>query len=69
MERLGVEPHEVVVLEDSVPGTLAALASGAVVYAVPSVPLDPHPRMHIGEGLDGVSWEMLADVWRARKDA
>lgn len=69
MERLGVQPSEVLILEDSVPGTQAALASGAVVYAVPSVPLEPHRRMHVGDGLDGVTWDQLAEVWRARKDA
>lgn len=69
MERLGVLPEEVLILEDSVPGTQAALASGAVVYAVPSVPLEPHRRMHVGNGLDGVTWDQLVDAWRARKDA
>ncbi|QTO36364.1 HAD family phosphatase [Tessaracoccus sp. MC1865] len=68
MERLGVSPKDVVILEDSVPGTLSGLASGAVVYAVPSVPLEQHRRMHIGEGLDGITWETLVDVWRARKE-
>lgn len=68
MERFGLTPQQVIVLEDSVPGTLAGLSSGAVVYAVPSVPLEEHPRMYIGEGLDGVAWNQLVDVWRARKD-
>ncbi|GAA4902474.1 HAD family phosphatase [Tessaracoccus lubricantis] len=69
MERLGVTPADVVILEDSVPGTMSGLASGAVVYAVPSVPLEPHRRMHIGVGLDGIGWDELAKVWRERKEA
>ncbi|MDO5677111.1 MAG: HAD family phosphatase [Propionibacteriaceae bacterium] len=69
MDRLGLASSEVIVLEDSVPGSTSALAAGAVVYAVPSVPLEPHPRMHVGEGLDGITWEHLANVWRERKDA
>lgn len=35
-ERLGVEPHEMAVLEDSTNGCRAALAAGAVAIAVPN---------------------------------
>ena len=69
MERLGVRAADVVVLEDSRPGTQAALASGAFVYAVPSIAtLDDHPRLHrAAAGLDQISWADLVDVWRAHK--
>lgn len=68
--RLGVDPRHAVALEDSIPGTAAALASGAVVYAVPSmVHLPPHPRMHVSStGLTSASWVELAGVWRELKE-
>ena len=67
--RLGVDPRDAVALEDAVPGTAAALAAGAVVYAVPSrVQLPPHPRMHVSAtGLAGSTWAGLADGWREWK--
>lgn len=63
--RLGVRPHDVVALEDSVPGTTAALRAGAVVYAVPALAkLAPHPRMRISRtGLAGVTWGDLKEHW------
>lgn len=39
--RLGVEPAEMLVLEDSVHGSNAAIAAGAVTIAVPSTRVDP----------------------------
>lgn len=65
MERLGVTPDEVIVLEDSVPGTIAGLASGAFVYAVPALArLDAHPRMVVSEaGLRDTSWSDLKGIW------
>lgn len=68
--RLGVDPAHTVALEDSVPGTLSALAAGAVVYAVPAqVELAPHPRMRIvGGGLNGSTWADLAGTWHEYKD-
>lgn len=64
-ERLGVDPRDVVVLEDSVPGSTAGLQAGAVVYAVPAqAELAPHPRMHISSGgLAGVTWDHLKQHW------
>ncbi|CAL8969879.1 hypothetical protein BCR15_03200 [Tessaracoccus lapidicaptus] len=68
--RLGVDPRDAVALEDSVPGTTAALAAGAVVYAVPTmVSLDPHPRMHVSAtGLSATSWADLTAIWRELKE-
>ena len=68
--RLGVAAEDAVALEDSVPGTTAALAAGAVVYAVPSmVDLPPHPRMHVSSrGLTTTTWPELAGVWRELKE-
>lgn len=65
-ERLRVDPRDAVALEDSVPGTRAALAAGAVVYAVPTmVTLPPHPRMYVSPtGLRDTTWGELAGLWR-----
>lgn len=70
MQRLGVRPDETLILEDSRPGTTAALASGAFVYAVASIAqLDDHPRLYrAAVGLDRVTWPDLAGVWRSIKD-
>ncbi|GAB3814816.1 HAD family hydrolase [Tessaracoccus terricola] len=68
MARLGVEPADVIVLEDSVPGSQAALAAGAVVYAVPALAqLEPHPRMQVSTtGLRSTTWDDLVAVWNER---
>lgn len=68
MERLGVSPLEALALEDSVPGTLSALAAGAFVYAVPALAqLEPHPRMVVSEdGLRSTTWPGLVEIWRDR---
>lgn len=68
-ERLGIDAAHAVALEDSVPGTTAALAAGAVVYAVPTmVTLPPHPRMHVSPtGLRTTTWSELADLWREKQ--
>ena len=65
MERLGVTPDEVIVLEDSVPGTTSGLAAGAFVYAVPALArLEDHPRMVVSEtGLRETSWSDLKGIW------
>lgn len=39
--RLGVDPAEMLVLEDSVHGSNAAIAAGAVTIAIPSTRVDP----------------------------
>lgn len=69
MARLGVGPDEVVVLEDSAAGAQSALSAGAVVYAVPSAPIEPHPRLHIGDTLVGVTWQRLTQVWQSVRAA
>lgn len=70
MSLLGVTPGEVVILEDSMPGVTAALATGAVVLGMlPNLPLPPDPRLHVTpDGLNGVTFDYLRDVWRARKE-
>lgn len=67
--RLGIDAADAVALEDSVPGSAAALAAGAVVYAVPTmVELPPHPRMYVSPtGLRTTTWGELAGLWRARQ--
>ena len=66
MARLGVTADEVIILEDSVPGTAAGLASGAFVYAVPALAiLEPHPRLHVAQGgLTGTTLAELTGLWR-----
>jgi HAD superfamily hydrolase (TIGR01509 family) len=47
-ERLGVAPHETVVVEDAHKGVVAAEAAGCAVVAVPSVsPIEPGPRRFV----------------------
>lgn len=67
--RLGVSAADVLVIEDSVPGTQAALASGAVVYAVPALArLEQHPRMRVSAtGLRHTTWTELVDFWMERE--
>lgn len=66
MKRLGASAPETLILEDSVPGTTAALATGCFVYAVPAqATLTPHPRMAIsGSALRETSWADLVRVWQ-----
>jgi HAD superfamily hydrolase (TIGR01509 family) len=54
-ERLGVHPHEMMVLEDSEAGTRAASAAGAIAVSVPNRHSRPHDfsaATHIVERLD-----------------
>lgn len=69
LQRMGLGPDEVLVLEDSVPGTLSGLAAGAPVLAVPAIQeLEPHPRMRIRkEGLAGLHLSDLIAIWRELK--
>lgn len=69
--ELGVDPHEVLILEDSLPGVTAGLATGAIVYAVNHhVPHAQHPRLVVSStGLANTTWNELADVWRAGSEA
>ncbi len=68
MRRLGVGPEEVVIIEDSVPGTDAASATGAVVLAVPLlVRPGAAPRRVLREGgLKGLDFECLEKIWRSQ---
>ena len=66
MRRLGVGPEEVVIIEDSVPGTDAASATGAVVLAVPLLGRPgAAPRRVLREGgLTGLDFAGLEKIWR-----
>ena len=66
MRRLGVGPEEVVIIEDSVPGTDAASATGAVVLAVPLLGRPgAAPRRVLREGgLTGLDLAGLEKIWR-----
>lgn len=70
MAGLGVRPSEVVILEDSLPGTAAASATGAVVVAIPDLAAIPSaPRRVIVETLAGFSLEQLQTIWQEHTDA
>jgi HAD superfamily hydrolase (TIGR01509 family) len=56
--RLGVDPRECIVLEDSAAGVLAAEAAGCVAVAVPSVKgvsFVPGPRLAVRSSLAGLT--------------
>lgn len=58
--QFGCAPSAMLVFEDSPTGTQAALASGAMVIAVPHVGgLVPHPRMHVTTSLSGVNVQWM----------
>jgi HAD superfamily hydrolase (TIGR01509 family) len=59
--RLGVDPRDCVVLEDSPTGVAAGEAAGAVVVAVPDLnPVGPTPRRPVLSTLSGVRTADLA---------
>jgi HAD superfamily hydrolase (TIGR01509 family) len=59
-QRFECSPRALMVFEDSPTGTQSALASGAMVVAVPHVGgLAPHNRMHVLTTLAGLSTENL----------
>ena len=63
MAALGVEPGECVVVEDSLAGITAGLASGAAVLGVPTVQeVQPAPGLTLRDGLTGVGPAELAAV-------
>jgi HAD superfamily hydrolase (TIGR01509 family) len=63
MTALGVAPEECVVVEDSVAGITAGLASGAAVLGVPAVQeVAPAPGLTVRDGLLGVGPAELAAV-------
>jgi HAD superfamily hydrolase (TIGR01509 family) len=60
--RLGVDPRDCVVLEDSVAGVLAGEAAGCAVIAVPSVigvSVVPGPRILVRDSLESVDLPLL----------
>lgn len=61
--RLGVDPADCVVVEDSPTGVAAAAAAGAVVLVVPcEVPVEPGPRRVFRESLTGLDLAALAGL-------
>ena len=61
-ERLGVDPGNCVVLEDSATGIASATAAGCFVVAVPQVSIvEPAPRRMIVRSLAGVHLDTLRD--------
>jgi HAD superfamily hydrolase (TIGR01509 family) len=63
MDALGVAPEQCVVIEDSLAGITAGLASGAAVLGVPTIQLvEPAPALTLRDGLIGVGPAELADV-------
>jgi HAD superfamily hydrolase (TIGR01509 family) len=63
MTALGVAPEQCVVVEDSLAGVTAGLASGAAVLGVPTVQEVPSaPRLTLRDGLVGVGPVELAAV-------
>jgi beta-phosphoglucomutase-like phosphatase (HAD superfamily) len=73
-ERLGVPPSQCVVIEDGVPGLLAAHAAGMRCLAIPSVtePLDPRFEQAdylVRGGMTGADAEALLDWLLDRADA
>ncbi len=64
-ERLGVDPRDCVVLEDSAAGVLAGEAAGCAVVAVPSVAgvtILPGPRTLVRRSLSGLEVAMLSEL-------
>jgi HAD superfamily hydrolase (TIGR01509 family) len=67
MARLGVEPGECVVIEDSQAGISAGLAAGAAVLGVPAVQeVPPAAGLVLRDGLVGVDVPLLSDVLARR---
>ncbi|WP_199729761.1 HAD family phosphatase [Tessaracoccus sp. OH4464_COT-324] len=68
--KLGLRPHEVIVLEDSLPGIAAGLAAGSVVYGVPMIAEpEEHPRLHLSDdGLATTDLAKLTAVWQRLKE-
>jgi len=63
--RLGVDPTNCIIIEDSFVGTQAGLSAGAVVIAVPGlVELDDQPGMIKLPGLKGVDLARLREIFR-----
>ncbi len=66
LRRLGLDPAEALVIEDSPTGTASGLAAGCVVLAVPvAAPVHPQPRLTLREGLSGLGVADLRAIWAA----
>jgi HAD superfamily hydrolase (TIGR01509 family) len=66
---LGVDPAHCVAIEDSLPGVAAAVASGAVVLAVPHmVPIEPSERYIRLDTLAGVTLATLTEHYGSRRN-
>lgn len=67
---LGVDPRHSIAIEDSVPGVAAAVASGAVVIAVPHmVPLEQSEHYTLVQSLTGSSLATLTEVYLTRRSS
>jgi HAD superfamily hydrolase (TIGR01509 family) len=67
---LGVDPVHCVAIEDSLPGVAAAVASGAVVVAVPHmVPIEPSEHYTRLDTLAGTTLTHLTELYRTRRPA
>jgi HAD superfamily hydrolase (TIGR01509 family) len=65
---LGVDASQCVAIEDSLPGVAAAVASGAVVLAVPHmVPLEPSEHYVRLDTLAGVNLTTLTELYASRR--
>jgi HAD superfamily hydrolase (TIGR01509 family) len=67
---LGVDPAHCIAIEDSLPGVAAAVASGAVVLAVPHmVPLAESDRYIRLETLTGATLASITELFQSRRPA
>jgi HAD superfamily hydrolase (TIGR01509 family) len=64
--RLGVDPADCLVIEDSMNGIRGALAAGCVTLAVPhGMRIPPSPDYVLRESLRGLDWAHLRDLYAA----
>lgn len=65
-KKLGVNPENCVVFEDSLNGVLAAKAAGMKCVAVPEQPHDP-TKFHMADlivtSLEDINWQSLEKLW------
>ncbi len=67
---IGVDIADCVAIEDSAPGVASAVASGAVVVAVPlHVALVDDPAYTLWPGFDGTTADDLFELYRQRRSA
>lgn len=63
-DRLGVDPYDCIVIEDSIPGTTAGRAAGAVVIAVPCMTPLPTAAGQVNiDTLAGLGPDDLTRIW------